>query len=44
MKISQEVRQLDSEGAFDDVKQGMEQQAATFRELGGELYLAKEEV
>jgi thiamine biosynthesis protein ThiC len=42
MKISQEVRQLDSEGAFDDVKQGMEQQAATFRELGGELYLAKE--
>ena len=44
MKISQEVRQLDSEGAFDDVKQGMEQQAATFRKLGGELYLAKEEV
>ncbi len=42
MKISQEVRQLDSEGAFDDVKQGMEQQAATFREMGGELYLAKE--
>ncbi len=44
MKISQEVRQLDSEGAFDDVKQGMEQQAATFREMGGELYLAKDEV
>lgn len=42
MKISQEVRQLDSEGAFDDVKTGMEQQAATFREMGGELYLAKE--
>ncbi len=42
MKISQEVRQLDSEGAFDDVKHGMEQQAATFREMGGELYLAKE--
>ena len=42
MKISQEVRQLDSEGAFDDVKHGMEQQATAFREMGGELYLAKE--
>ena len=42
MKISQEVRQLDSDGAFDEMKSGMQQQAAAFREHGGELYLAKE--
>lgn len=36
MKISQEVRQLDSDGAFDEMKSGMQQQAAAFREHGGD--------
>jgi len=45
MKISQEVRQLAKDGAFDaedEVASGMQQQAAAFREQGSELYLARE--
>lgn len=45
MKISQEVRQLANDGAFDaedEVASGMQQQAAAFREQGSELYLARE--
>jgi phosphomethylpyrimidine synthase len=45
MKISQEVRQLAKDGAFDaedEVVSGMQQQAAAFREQGSELYLARE--
>lgn len=45
MKISQEVRQLAKDGAFDaedEVTSGMQQQAAAFREQGSELYLARE--